>query len=53
MVKADGSKQDILTGLPNFGDQHNNRVIFGPDGKIYFDQGTATNSGVVGEDNGL
>ncbi|MDQ0157534.1 PQQ-dependent sugar dehydrogenase [Robertmurraya andreesenii] len=51
IVKPDGSKQDIITGLPSFGDHHNNRVIFGPDGKMYFGQGTATNTGVVGEDN--
>ncbi|MGG3889408.1 PQQ-dependent sugar dehydrogenase [Metabacillus fastidiosus] len=51
IIKPDGSKQDILTGLPSFGDHHNNRVIFGPDGKMYFGQGTVTNSGVVGEDN--
>lgn len=46
MVKADGSKQDVLTGLPSWGDHHNNRVVFGPDGYMYFGQGTATNSGV-------
>jgi hypothetical protein len=52
MVKRDGSKEeDIINGLPSFGDHHNNRVIFGPDGKMYFGQGTVTNSGVVGEDN--
>lgn len=51
IVKPDGSKQDILSGLPSLGDHHNNRVVFGPDGKMYFGQGTATNSGVVGEDN--
>lgn len=51
VVKPDGSKTDILSGLPSFGDHHNNRVVFGPDGKMYFGQGTATNSGVVGEDN--
>ncbi|MFK2825974.1 PQQ-dependent sugar dehydrogenase [Bacillus sp. B190/17] len=51
VVKSDGSKKDIISGLPSFGDHHNNRVIFGPDGKMYFGQGTATNSGVVGEDN--
>jgi glucose/arabinose dehydrogenase len=48
---ADGNRADILTGLPSQGDHHNNRVVFGPDGKMYFGQGTATNSGVVGEDN--
>ncbi|MGZ4162323.1 MAG: hypothetical protein ACXVNF_16225 [Neobacillus sp.] len=47
MVKPDVSKQDVLTGLPSFGDHHNNRVIFGPDGKMYFGQGTVMNSGVV------
>ena len=51
VVKPDGSKVDILEGLPSFGDHHNNQVIFGLDGKMYFGQGTATNSGVVGEDN--
>lgn len=51
IVKPDGKKQDVLTGLPSWGDHHNNQVAFGPDGKMYFGQGTATNSGVVGEDN--
>jgi glucose/arabinose dehydrogenase len=51
IVKQDGQKKNILGGLPSFGDHHNNRVVFGPDGKMYFGQGTATNSGVVGEDN--
>lgn len=50
-IKPDGSKVDILSGLPSWGDHHNNRVVFGPDGKMYFGQGTATNSGIVGEDN--
>jgi glucose/arabinose dehydrogenase len=52
VVKQDGKKQDILSGLPSWGDHHNNQMVFGPDGKMYFGQGTATNSGVVGEDNG-
>ncbi|ACV60061.1 NHL repeat containing protein (plasmid) [Alicyclobacillus acidocaldarius subsp. acidocaldarius DSM 446] len=51
VVKPDGHKQDILSGLPSWGDHHNNQVVFGRDGKMYFGQGTATNSGVVGEDN--
>jgi glucose/arabinose dehydrogenase len=50
VVKPDGKKRDILSGLPSWGDHHNNQVVFGPDGKMYFGQGTATNSGVVGED---
>ncbi|KIL41807.1 hypothetical protein SD70_04060 [Gordoniibacillus kamchatkensis] len=50
-VGRDGSKEHVLAGLPSMGDHHNNRVVFGPDGKMYFGQGTATNSGVVGTDN--
>jgi glucose/arabinose dehydrogenase len=51
VVRADGTKQDIIIGLPSYGDFANNRVEFGIDGKMYFGQGTATNSGVVGLDN--
>ncbi|MDP4090413.1 MAG: PQQ-dependent sugar dehydrogenase [Bacillota bacterium] len=51
IVKPNGKVIDILSGLPSFGDHHNNQVVFGSDGKMYFGQGTATNSGVVGEDN--
>ena len=52
IIQPDGTKMDIIDGLPSIGDHHNNRVVFGPDGKMYFGQGTATNSGVVGKDNG-
>lgn len=52
IIKPDGQKENVLAGLPSWGDHHNNRVVFGIDGKMYFGQGTATNSGVVGEDNG-
>ena len=51
IIKPTGQKEDILAGLPSWGDHHNNRVVFGRDGKMYFGQGTATNSGIVGEDN--
>lgn len=51
IVKSNGTKQNIISGLPSYGDHHNNQVIFGNDGKMYFGQGTATNSGVVGLDN--
>jgi glucose/arabinose dehydrogenase len=33
------------------GDHHTNGPVIGPDGWLYFAQGTATNSAVVGEDN--
>jgi glucose/arabinose dehydrogenase len=43
--------RDLVTGLPSLGDHHNNQLTAGSDGKLYFGQGTATNSGVVGMDN--
>lgn len=52
IVKPDRTKKDIISGLPSLGDHHNNQVMFGCDGKMYFGQGTTTNSGVVGLDNG-
>lgn len=51
VLDPSGKKTNIIEGLPSNGDHHNNRVVFGPDGKMYFGQGTATNSGVVGKDN--
>jgi glucose/arabinose dehydrogenase len=42
--------RDILTGLPSKGDHQNNKIVLGPDGKIYLGQGTVTNSGIVGVD---
>lgn len=41
----------IVGGLPSVGDHHTNGPAIGPDGWLYFGQGTATNSGVVGTDN--
>lgn len=46
-----GDVQALVTGLPSLGDHHTNSPIVSADGWIYFGQGTATNSGVVGEDN--
>lgn len=50
-LTIDGIRKDIITGLPSYGDYSNCRVDFSPDGKMYFGQGAATNSGVVGTDN--
>lgn len=50
-VEPDGSLTPVVVGLPSLGDHGNNHMAFGPDGKLYFGQGTATNSGVVGLDN--
>jgi hypothetical protein len=46
-VDKAGKKHDVLSGLPSQGDHTNHQVVFGPDGKMYFGQGTATNSGVA------
>lgn len=50
VLERDGVR-DLVTGLPSLGDHHNNQMAIGPDGKLYFGQGVATNSGVVGLDN--
>lgn len=51
IVQPDGTKRDIIRGLHSSGDYINNRIEFGEDGKLYFGQGTVTNSGIVGLDN--
>ncbi len=50
-VDPDGQIVTVLGGLPSLGDHHTNAATLGPDGALYFGQGTATNSGVVGPDN--
>ncbi|WP_162426592.1 PQQ-dependent sugar dehydrogenase [Pontibacter pudoricolor] len=50
-VSSNGAVKDLVTGLPSYGDHFNNQMTVGPDGKLYFGQGVATNSGVVGLDN--
>jgi glucose/arabinose dehydrogenase len=50
-IAADGTTTVLVDGLPSMGDHHTNGPAVGPDGWIYFGQGTVTNSGVVGEDN--
>lgn len=51
VIRRNGETQNIIAGLPSNGDFYNSRVVFGFDNKLYFGQGTATNSGVVGLDN--
>jgi glucose/arabinose dehydrogenase len=46
-----GDKTALVEGLPGLADHHTNGPAIGPDGWLYFGQGTATNSGVVGTDN--
>jgi glucose/arabinose dehydrogenase len=50
-ITPDGKISALVENLPGQGDHHTNGPAIGPDGAIYFGQGTATNSGVVGEDN--
>ena len=50
-ISRDGKFDPVIQGLPSLGDHHTNGPIGGNDGWIYFGQGTATNSGIVGEDN--
>lgn len=50
-VTPDGGISPVVQGLPSLGDHHTNGPAVSPDGWIYFGQGTATNSGVVGPDN--
>lgn len=50
-IIENGQLKDIVTDLPSLGDHQNNKIVLGPDGKIYIGQGTTTNSAVVGEDN--
>lgn len=49
-IEKNGTIKPLVENLPSYGDHHTNGPAVGPDGMIYFGQGTATNSGVVGED---
>jgi glucose/arabinose dehydrogenase len=50
-ITPEGRMTAVVEGLPSLGDHHSNGPVIGPDGWIYFGQGTATNAAVVGEDN--
>jgi glucose/arabinose dehydrogenase len=50
-ITREGAITPLVEGLPSFGDHHTNGPVIGKDGFVYFGQGTATNSAVVGEDN--
>lgn len=49
-ISQDGDITTLIENLPSTGDHHTNGPVI-HNGYIYFGQGTATNSGVVGEDN--
>lgn len=50
-ITPQGQITALVEELPSLGDHHTNGPVAGPDGWIYFGQGTATNAGVVGPDN--
>ncbi|GMA15434.1 PQQ-dependent sugar dehydrogenase [Deinococcus metallilatus] len=50
-ITLDGRVTPLVENLPSLGDHHTDRPVVGRDGYVYFGQGTATNSGVVGPDN--
>lgn len=50
-LAPDGKVEDVVTGLRGLGDHQANYPVVGPDGKLYFGQGSATNTAVVGADN--
>ena len=49
-VTRNGEITSLISNLPSVGDHHTNGPVI-KDGYIYFGQGVATNSGVVGTDN--
>lgn len=49
-VDMNGNMESLVENLPSLGDHHTNGPVI-KDGYIYFGQGTATNSAVVGPDN--
>lgn len=49
-INMEGSVTPLIENLPSKGDHHTNGPVVA-NGYVYFGQGTATNSGVVGEDN--
>ena len=50
-ITRKGKISVLVDGLPSFGDHHTDGPVMGPDGWLYFGQGTASNSGIIGEDN--
>ncbi|MES2643933.1 MAG: c-type cytochrome [Myxococcota bacterium] len=50
-ITPEGEVTPLVSGLPGHGDHHTDGPVVGPDGWVYFSQGTATNSAVVGMDN--
>jgi len=47
-----GTFQTVVSGIPSFGDHPNSQIVFGPEGRAYFNGAAPTNASVVGPDNG-
>jgi glucose/arabinose dehydrogenase len=47
---ATGERRVVLDNLPGGGNYHVSEVAFGPDGKMYWAQGSMTNTGLIGPD---
>lgn len=50
-IDRKGNVTALAQNLPSLGDHQTNGPVVSDDGYVYFGQGTATNSGVVGPDN--
>ncbi|MDB6068705.1 MAG: Glucose/sorbosone dehydrogenase-like protein [Pedosphaera sp.] len=50
-ISPTGEITALISNLPSYGDHHVDGPVFSRDGWLYFAVGTASNSGVVGEDN--
>lgn len=50
-IDRQGNITPLIENLPSVGDHHTNGPVVSDDGYVYFGQGTATNSGIVGPDN--
>jgi glucose/arabinose dehydrogenase len=49
-LHRDGSTSTVVEHLPGPGDYQVNMAVHGPDGKVYFSQGSMTNTAIVGVD---
>jgi glucose/arabinose dehydrogenase len=49
-LAPDGTREEIVSGLPGPGDYQVNGPVLGPDGRVYFAQGALSNLGIVGVD---
>src|SRR5579859_4446842 len=49
-IDGRGDRQLVVGGMPGPGNYHTNMAVLGPDGRLYFSQGSMTNLGIVGLD---